>query len=112
MRKERRRIPPLFENRGILRRSFMKIPNKIVYGGMEFKVEFEDHPVIGGESVWGHWDYPNQRIILDSQLAEPAMLATLFHEIAHVIMEMAGFSGLEERMSGWPIYLDMDFSKL
>jgi hypothetical protein len=75
----------------------MRIPDKIVYGGMEFRVEFEEHPVIDGESVWGHWDYPNQRIILASQLAKPAMLATLFHEIAHIIMEMAGFSGLNEK---------------
>lgn len=64
--------------------------NTIKIGGITYQIMYQEKLVDEGKLVWGHTDYTNATICIDSTLSKSKQRQTLFHEMAHAMLHEAG----------------------
>lgn len=77
----------------------MKIPSKILVGGIEYDVEFQQFIEIDSDrNFQGVCDYQNTKIKILESLSEERKEDVFFHEVTHAIFYEAGYDDQDEEM--------------
>lgn len=70
----------------------MKIPEKVIAGGITYTVKQDNAPINKETNTWGITQHDDQIIFLDPKMSEERRAEVFLHEILHVVFCQAGLS--------------------